>query len=233
MVSSSPIEGEVPPLALLAAPREGREVGPRTAVGLDIGRDTLHVRPPVLAIVRTHRAEVGFAELAPMQVELVERNDESVQSVLRQVADHAPDTVAVVILADLVPAYDILDIAVRRGRRRRFGCGRDGRRSSGGCRSYGSGRKRFAGSEPFRLAVGIADIVDLGDGQHIGRTVGIRPALVPHRIGRHLRDLRLDARSVALDDQILRRSRNDAAREGHEQRNCIFIGKVGFYSLQR
>ena len=199
---------QIPPLALLAAPLEGREIVPRQTVRRDVLFDDLHVLPAVGTVRRPHRPQVGLAESAPGEVNLVQRDDQPVPPVFRKAADDAPHAVPVVQLADLVALDDILLAAAGLRTLRRFG-----RRQF---------RRRDAFGIILHLAVGITDVGDLFHGQHVGRTCGIRKFLIADRIGRDFDHLGLDPRSVGLDDQILRSGRQHAAKRCEQQQECFF-----------
>ena len=70
-------------------------------------------------------------------------------------------------------------------------------------------------------AVGIADIADLCRGKDIGRAVGARIAFVAYSIGRNLGYTSLDARTVDLYNEILRRGCQAATYAG-QQKNPVF-----------
>jgi hypothetical protein len=212
---------QIPAFALVAAPFESREIVPRKVVRSDILRHLLHVRHPVGAVVGARKAQVRLAELAPVKVDFIERYDQSVLAVVRKLADHSPDAVLVVEFADFV-LFEHVPASGNRLHGRRF---RDSRSGRGGwnSRSGRSQRRRGNGFGVILLfAVGILDVMDLRNGEHVGRTVGIRKTLVTHRFGRDFDHFGFDFRGVGLDDQVLRGGRQGAAQRCERQQNGSF-----------
>ena len=121
-------------------------------------------------------------------------------AVLRQHADPALDAVLVVELADLILFGDILHRRSLLYRRLRSGSRCD--RSLTDRRRRGQRRRRhsFGSPEALLFAVGILNVVDIGDRQHIGRSVGIGETLIPYCIGCYFGYFGLDLRRIGLDD---------------------------------
>ena len=213
---------QVPALALVAAPLESRKIIPRKVVFGDIGGYLLHISHAVDPVVGARNPQVGLPEFAPRQVYFVERNNQSVPAVLRQHADHALDAVLVVELADLILFGDILHRRSLLYRRLRSGSRCD--RSLTDRRRRGQRRRRhsFGSPEALLFAVGILNVVDIGDRQHIGRSVGIGETLIPYCIGCYFGYFGLDLRRIGLDDQVLSRGRQYAAKRCHKQQNRFF-----------
>ena len=138
-------------------------------------------------------------------------------TVLRQHADHALDAVLVVELADLILLGHILHRRSLLNRRLRSGSRCDRRRRGQRHRRHG-----FGSPEALLFAVGILNVVDIGDRQHIGRSVGIGETLIPYRIGCYFGYFGLDLRRIGLDDQVLSRGRQYAAKRCHKQQNRFF-----------
>ena len=173
------------------------------------------------AVVGARKAQVRLAELAPVKVDFIERYDQSVLAVVRKLADHSPDAVLVVEFADFV-LFEHVPASGNRLHGRRF---RDSRSGRGGwnSRSGRSQRRRGNGFGVILLfAVGILDVMDLRNGEHVGRTVGIRKTLVTHRFGRDFDHFGFDFRGVGLDDQVLRGGRQGAAQRCERQQNGSF-----------
>ena len=216
---------KVPALAFLAAPLECREIVPREVVLGNVGRDFLHIHTAVGTVVRTDDAQVGLAELAPVQVNLIERDYQPVLAVVGEHAYDALDPVLVIEFADLVLLDHILHPTDRAGGRRL------GRSGSGGnrCRLFGrEGRgqrccRNARGSpEILFLAVCILDITDFRHGQDISRAVGIGETLVADGLGGNLRHFRFDLRGVGLDYQVLGCDSQYAAKRCQQQQDRFF-----------
>ena len=158
----------------------------------------------VRAVIGPDHAQIRLPELAPRQVKLVERDHQSVLFVLRQQAHDALHAVPVVKLADLILFEHVAVVgSLRRGFRGER-CGRDAPRIV------------------LHLAVGIADVVNIRNGQDIGRAVGIREALVAHVLRRDFDHLGFDFRGVRLDDQLLGRGRQNPENGGRQQQHDFF-----------
>ena len=179
------------------------------------------------AVVGARKAQVRLAELAPVKVDFIERYDQSVLAVVRKLADHSPDAVLVVEFADFV-LFEHVPASGSRLHGRRFRDSRSGRSgwNSRSGRSGWSGRGQRRRGNGFGVillfAVGILDVMDLRNGEHVGRTVGIRKTLVTHRFGRDFDHFGFDFRGVGLDDQVLRGGRQGAAQRCERQQNGSF-----------
>ena len=209
------------------APFECREIGPREVVGSNVLRHFRHVLLTVGPAVGADHTQVGLAELAPMEVDLVERHHQPVHAVVRKLADDAPDAVLVIQLTDLVLFEHVTP---GRSLRRRFGGRRHGRSGLRRfCRSGRSQRRRGDGLGVILLfAVGVLNIVDVLNGQHVGRAIGVRETLVAHRLGRDFDHFSLDLRGVGLYDQVLRGGGQDTEQRRKEQQNGSFhhVGQI-------
>ena len=164
--------GQIPALALVATPFESRKIIPREVVGRNVLRHLLHILHSVGTVVGAGHAQIGFAELAPMEVNFVERHHQAMQAVVRKLANHTLDAVLVIEFADLVLFEHILS-AGNRLRRDSRGC--RSLRNRRNCRdSRGQRRCRDTLGIILLFAVGILDVMNLRNGKYVSRTIGIR-----------------------------------------------------------
>ncbi len=99
--------GKLPHLALVATRLEGRKIVPRTVVRCNVGGHLFHIRPTVGHVIGTHGSQIRFGELAPMQINYIERKNQPVCPFFVQQTNHPLSAVNIIKIADTVPLKGI------------------------------------------------------------------------------------------------------------------------------